>query len=655
MTVAPPNPPPPSSPPASESHTPVKLEAPSPSPTVGGPPSPNQKLPRAVQVLQDFNKAGKYYSKPLTPSPESGPRRSGRLASVNTALMDFDTKCSWCGQFGHLKSQCPTVWTGPIAAAASSNDPDTLTWDECMADEHREEWIAAAQTEISALEAHGTWEEVPISDAKAKILPGTWAGKVKRRPDGSIIKRKMRYCVRGDLQEGDVDSHSQVAAWSSVRLLLVLSLTLDWYTCCCDFSNAFVQAILPEPIWIHLPRGFQANNNSKARTILRLKKSLYGISEAPKLWQEHLATALMGPDLQLKRSPHDRCVFYKDGAILVTWVDDILMVVRTKSIADAIFAKLKELGFSFTVEESVTSYLGIKFEHDSAEGSFNMTQPGLVDKIVEAVGMGDCNPNKTPAAKAALSKDEDGPLFQGPWNYRSVVGMLIYLSTNTRPDIAFAVSQVARFAHAPRETHAKAVKTIIRYLKGSRDQGTIVKPTGLLALEAFCDADFAGLFGVETPDDPSSVKSRMGYIIKLGGCPIIWKSQLISEITLSTAESEYAALSACMRVLIPLRRLLLEVAHGLGLPQPQLASISSRVFEDNNAALQLAVNQRITNRTRHYLVKWHHFWSHVKPTDGGDPEIQVLRVETQLQDADYLTKALSRETFEANRLRVQGW
>ncbi|HEY9815754.1 MAG TPA: hypothetical protein V6D20_08140, partial [Candidatus Obscuribacterales bacterium] len=102
--------------------------------------------------------------------------------------------------------------------------------------------------------------------------------------------------------------------------------------------------------------------------------------------------------------------------------------------------------------------------------------------------------------------------------------------------------------------------------------------------------------------------------------------------------------------------LLLEVAHGLGLPQPQLASISSRVFEDNNAALQLAVNQRITNRTRHYLVKWHHFWSHVKPTDGGDdPEIRVLRVETQLQDADYLTKALSRETFEANRLRVQGW
>jgi hypothetical protein len=524
-----------------------------------------------------------------------------------------------------------------------------------MADEHKDEWIAAALQEIQALEDKGTWKEVPITEAQTKVLPGTWVGRVKRRPDGSILKRKMRYCVRGDLQEGEVDSHSQVAAWSSIRLFLVLCLTLGWYTCCCDFSNAFVQATLKSPIWIHLPRGFRASKSQTGcKTVLQLIKSLYGISEAPKLWQEFLASALVN-DMGFNRSTIDRCVFYKDGVLLVQYVDDVCVGARTKAEADAFFEQLRSLKFDFTTEESITSYLGIKFEEDEANGSFDLTQPGLIDKVVEACGMEDCNPNKTPAARTTLGKDPEGEAFTGPWNYRSVCGMLLYLSTNTRPDIAFAVSQVCRFTHDPKQSHARAVKMIVRYLKGTKNQGTLVQPAGQLNLEAYCDADFAGLYGSETADDSNSARSRMGYIIKLGGCPIVWKSQLITEITLSTAESEYASLSNCMRTLIPLRRLLLELVQGLSLPQPQASTVSARVFEDNNSALQLAVKQRVTNRTRHYQVKWHHFWSCVKPEDGEEPEILVLRVDTKLQDADYLTKGLPRETFEANRLRVQGW
>jgi hypothetical protein len=230
------------------------------------------------------------------------------------------------------------------------------------------------------------------------------------------------------------------------------------------------------------------------------------------------------------------------------------------------------------------------------------------------------------------------------------------LSTNTRPDIAFAVSQVCRFTHTPKWSHAKAVTMIVRYLQGTRTLGTIVHPSGRLNLEAFCDSDFAGLYGRDPDSESSSAKSRMGYIIKLCGCPLLWKSQLISEIALSTAEAEYASLSACMRVLIPLRRLLQEVSDGIGLGEVHTSSISAQVFEDNNSALQLATQQRITSRTRHYLIKWHHFWSHVKSLDGtprGD--IAVLQVDTNLQDADYLTKGLTKDAFQANRRRVQGW
>eukprot|EP00972_Heterocapsa_arctica_P038481 5669739-Heterocapsa_arctica.AAC.1 len=90
-----------------------------------------------------------------------------------------------------------------------------------------------------------------------------------------------------------------------------------------------------------------------------------------------------------------------------------------------------------------------------------MTQEGLIKKIIETAGMEDCNSNRTPTTKEALGSDEDGQPMEDKWNYRSIIGMLLYLSTNTRPDISFAVSQVARFSHAPKKSHASAVKTII--------------------------------------------------------------------------------------------------------------------------------------------------------------------------------------------------
>eukprot|EP00978_Attheya_sp_CCMP212_P031446 scaffold118838_cov78-Attheya_sp.AAC.1 len=79
--------------------------------------------------------------------------------------------------------------------------------------------------------------------------------------------------------------------------------------------------------------------------------------------------------------------------------------------------------------------------------------------------MTDCNPNYIPASTNALGLDPYGTPMTETWNYRSIVGMLQYLAGNTRPDISYAVSQVARFSNAPKKSHATAIKTILRYLK----------------------------------------------------------------------------------------------------------------------------------------------------------------------------------------------
>ena len=124
------------------------------------------------------------------------------------------------------------------------------------------------------------------------------------------------------------------------------------------------------------------------------------------------------------------------------------------------------------------------------------------------------------------------------WNYASIVGMSLYVSNNTRPDITYAVSQVARFTAKPKMSHVKAVKTIVRYLKKDINKGIFVRPDGTYNMKCWEDADLAGNFVSEPNNDPKSCKSRYGCVITYGGVPLIWKSQLIKEICLGTSNAE---------------------------------------------------------------------------------------------------------------------
>jgi hypothetical protein len=533
-----------------------------------------------------------------------------------------------------------------VFKASPVSDPDSVTWEQGLAGPDREQWIKATTAEIEGLESKNTWDEVDFASAGSKVLPGTWVLRVKRTPDGTIRKYKARFCVRGDLMEEEADTHSPVVAWSTVRLFLILSITLNWYSCSIDFSNAFVQAKLKSPIWIHLPRGFASSR--PGRTCLRLSRSLYGLTFAGRLWYEHLSMALLS--LGFKQSSIDKCLFYKKNILLVLYCDDCGIAAPTKGEVDELVDALIARGFELTREGSFSDFLGIKLTQDPITKSVELTQVGLIKRILNATGMNECTPNWTPASVLALGTDPDGEPMEEDWNYRSIIGMLLYLTTNTRPDICFAVSQAARFSHAPKKSHATAVKMIVRYLAGTRDKGTIVSPTQNLDLDCYVDADFGGLYRREPDIDTNSVRSRTGYIITLSDCPLTWKSQLQSEICLSTLESEYVALSQTLRTLLPLKRLLQELATALELPTELISSIRCRAFEDNQGCLILATTHRLTNRTRYLHVKYHWFWSHHR-----NGEFSILKIGTLVQRADYMTKGLGRDPFEDNRKLSQGW
>ena len=608
------------------------------------PPSPQIKLPR------------KYTNQLIT---ENQPKRISRFSTKNEATNSGPLgvrRSSRHSQQTKIYVPEETEYAGKkqnfalLASNSKQKNPDIFTWDEAMRSEFRDQWVEAAQVEITELESRDTWDEVDISEAgDNKVLPGTWTFKMKRAPDGTIKRFKARWCCRGDLQnKEDIGEsvYAPVADFATVRLFLIWLLHLKWVSCTMDFTNAFVQAPLSTPVYLHPPRGFRASKTG--RRCLKLKKSHYGLPIAPKKWYHHLVDFLMG-SLGFIRSNIDQCLLYREDCMLIIYVDDLGVAARTMGIIDDLVGRLQKGGFELTKDSTFEEYLGIQFDKNS-DGTVLMSQPGLINKIIMTMGMEMCNPNKTPATKVPLGKDVNGERMSEEWDYRSIVGMLLYVSSNTRPDIAYAVSQVARFTHEPRKSHATALKTIVRYLAGTKDKGIIFKPSNDLKLECYVDADFAGLYGVEDPSDSTSAKSRTGYIIFFGNCPTLWKLQLQTEVSVSTLESEYVALSQSLRTVIPMQTLLNEVAPRIITSTSFTVAMISTVFEDNNGALSLATTHKVTSRTKHFNIKYHFFWENV---ENGD--IVIKRIDTQEQRADILTKRLTKDIFKKIRGLIQGW
>jgi hypothetical protein len=500
-------------------------------------------------------------------------QREQRLLYDKLLCQDFDA---------NLLDETPTV----SCMLASSKDPDTLCYHEAVLDKDWEGFKEAMLNEIRSLESFDTWEIIPRCEATNRVLPSTWTFRRKRSPDGNVRKLKARFCVRGDKQIAGVDyfeSYAPVVSWSTVRLMLTLSLAFNLQTRQVDYVNAFAQGDLQEKVFVELPQGFQAPANGDY--VLRLRKSLYGLVQSPRAFFLKLSSAL--ESRKFAPSKLDPCLFIHQDMVCLVYVDDCLFFAKDSTTIDAMIKSLKA-DFRLEEEGEVSAFLGIDITNLPNGGGFKLLQRGLKHKVIDYVGLSNCNPDTTPAALESLGSDQDGKPFNEAWNYASAVGMLLYLSANSHPEISYAVHQCARFTHNPRVSHGKAIKRICRYLRGALDDGLIIQPTQELSVDCYVDADFAGLWGTENKQDPSCVKSRTGFVLLVAGCPVAWVSKLQTEIALSTLEAEYIALSQAMRDILPTRVVVKEIANFLQYNNTIHFRAHSDVFEDNNGALTLA-------------------------------------------------------------------
>ena len=148
----------------------------------------------------------------------------------------------------------------------------------------------------------------------------------------------------------------------------------------------------------------------------------------------------------------------------------------------------------------------------------------MIDSIIEDAGISNSKTKPVPAkVSLQLHAFKNEQVFDLDFNYRSVVGKLNYLAWTTRPDIMYATHQIAKYSLDPRQSHGKAILYPICYLKKTRDLGLRFKPDSTKGFECYCDADFAGNWHKDfAMYDPSTAKSRSGWVIFYAKCPIIF-------------------------------------------------------------------------------------------------------------------------------------
>jgi hypothetical protein len=398
---------------------------------------------------------------------------------------------------------------------------------------------------------------------------------------------------------------------------------------------------------MELPKGIQTRYGDGRTHVLKLLKNLYGQKQAGRVWSQHLSQGLR--KLGFKPSQIDECVYHRQNVLFIVYVDDGIFASPSNSAILQVITELQDIGFVIEDQGQITDYLGVNVEHLS-DGRIKLSQPHLIDDILRDVNLSKRSPGKTtPAASTKiLHRNSSSPAFDNQFNYRSVIGKLNFLEKCTCPDISYAVHQCARFSADPRKPHGEAIMHIAKYLQTRRNEGIILVPDPQKSLEVFADADFSGNWITSTAaDDPSTAKSRTGFLITLANCPVTWSSKLQTQIALSSTEAEYIALSQSLREAIPMMQLLQELKdQGFSIYSTE-PKVYCKAFEDNSGAIELARLPKMRPRTKHINIIYHHFREHVRRG-----KIHIYPVSTKDQLADILTKPLPQNDFLRLRKKI---
>ncbi len=313
--------------------------------------------------------------------------------------------------------------------------------------------------------------------------------------------------------------------------------------------------------------------------VCRLLKALYSLKQFLGLWYKRLSGFLL-EKLDLARIHSDHSIFITKAGlnrpIVSTFVDDINIIAPPRSGMIQQVKTQLTAAFSIVDMGPISFYLELKVERNRDNQTIKLSQPSYIDKVLNKFHLDKANTINTPMKETTLlqPRTEDEATTAEKERHQGITRSIMFSMVETRPNISFANSVASRFAKNPDHQHTEAVKTILQYLKSSRERGITYGGQDKLLVEGYSDSDsdWAG--------DKDDQNSTSGFISMLNCGPVSWCSKKEPTVALSSTEVEYIALTLAAKEATWLRLLLTE----LGLLQPDKQHALIKVSKQNSSA-----------------------------------------------------------------------
>jgi hypothetical protein len=533
---------------------------------------------------------------------------------------------------------------------ALTNDSPTLK--EALAGPERELWVQAMNKEIQLMLDNKVYRPCRKVSGRKALQVG-WVLRKKRDASGRIAKFKARMVAKGYTQVEGVDfdmSYASVASSSTLRLFIAIATQEGLIIFQTDFDTAFLNANIDHDIYIIVPKEFKllGIEIDEECEWLKLEKALYGLIQSPRLWFYHLVTYLE-EKLGFTQNEAEPCILHKttpDGSklIVLIYVDDLLIAGTSEEVVDELLTEI-EKDFNIKRLGRVNTFLSCQIEQDMESGiTYLHQEPYILSLLVKYENyLTSKRLFETPGAPGSnlqpSTEDEKGSISSEIklFPYREMVGGLMYLSTWSRPDISFAVRELAKQFMQWNKNHCKAAIRVLYYLRDSKDlrlrfQRSSVNYDDIHMLSAYSDADWA--------TDEETRRSVSGGLVLAGETPVQWMSRGQSIVATSSCEAEYIALGETAKELTYLRMVMQQLC-------PISSSIPSIVRVDNEGAIKLANNNSGAGRTKHMELRRHYVRELIERK-----VIKLKFVGTKEQISDIFTKNLPVDQFKKLRAKL---
>ncbi|GKC90042.1 retrotransposon protein, putative, ty1-copia subclass [Tanacetum coccineum] len=455
---------------------------------------------------------------------------------------------------------------------------------DALEDPESYKWLEAMNTKMQSMKDNQVWVLVELPP-NGRTVGSKWIFKKKTDLDGNVHIFKARLVAKGYTQTYRVDyeeTFSPVADIRAIRILLAIAAFYDYEIWQIDVKTAFLNGHLSEDVYMVQPEGFV--DPKHPNKVCKLQRSIYGLKQASRTSGSNVA-------------------------FLVLYVDDILLMGNSVTMLKEVKSWLCKC-FSMKDLGEAAYILGIKIIRDRSKWLIALSQSAYLEKILKKFRMEN-------------SKKRYTPMMEKP-DYRKSQGSIMYAVRCTRPDVAFAQNLCSRFQQNPGEIHWTAVKTILKYLRNTKDMVLVYgeKPKDELKVSCYADASFQ--------TDRDDTKSQMGYVFVLNGGAVDWKSAKQGTTAMSSTKAEYIAAAKASMKAIWMRKFI----DGLGGVMPS----NKRPMEmlcDNEHALAIVSDPRILKGAMHFQRKYHYIREVVQ-----EGEIVLKKVYTDDNVADPFTKPM---------------